>query len=164
MTPALKPVLSFNIRADEPQLVYSNKTATMQYVGITGGSVQSLDPSRPFDAEITHGKDDITLFAHDPSTGHLDCNMYLKFANGKTGLVKYSGVVQFGEHVVAVTSGKSSEMSFEDGYVTNHPIFYLDEESKDEQWVKDINFIGKGRFVRDKEGTLFVQYYVYTFA
>ncbi|GME81330.1 unnamed protein product [Ambrosiozyma monospora] len=161
--PALKPILFFNIEAEEPEIAYKNSQSTLTHVPLTGGFVKSLDPNLPFDYEITHGTDDITAFADSPVVGHLDCKLFLKSKDGKDrkAYVYYTGVVRFEDAVNGVI-GKKGAMDFEDGYVTCHPIFTV--ESEDEKWIKDINFLGKGRFVRDANGKLGVQYYVYTFA
>lgn len=163
-TPALKPVLFFNIRCQEPSVGYSNKSQSLTYVPIVGGFVKSLDEKLPFDAKITHGKDDITFNTNAPSVGHLGCSLYLEFANGESGLVEYSGVVQFGEKVAQLAKGEAKTMTFEDGYLTNHPVFKLSDNSSAESWVNSINFLGKGRFIRDADNVLHVQYYIYTFA
>jgi len=162
--PELKPVLFFDIVAEEPKQVYSNQSQSQNYVPIVGGSVKSLDPNLPFDAQIKYGKDDITFYTQTPEVGNLDCNLYLEFSNGETALVEYSGVVQFKDQVAQVAGGNATTMSFEDGYVTNHPRFKLSEASAKESWVTKLNFLGKGRFVRDENNTLHVQYYIYTFA
>lgn len=162
--PALKPVLFFNLRAEEPTAVFSNETQTQSYVALNGGFVKSLDENLPFDAKIVHGKDDITFRADSPNVGRLDCNLYLEFEDGATGLVEYTGVVRFEDKVAAVAGGNATTMSFEDGYVTNHPVFKLSDKSRKEAWVRNVNFLGKGRFVRDENNVLHVQYYVYTFA
>ncbi|GMG59146.1 unnamed protein product [Ambrosiozyma monospora] len=170
--PTLKPVLFFHIEANEPEMAMANKQSNLTHVPITGGFVKSLDSKLPFDYEILHGSDDITSFADSPVVGHLDCKLFLKSkskskdSNGKDGdkkaFVYYTGVVRFEDAVNGVIGKTTDTMDFEDGYVTCHPIFTV--ESEDEKWVKEINFLGKGRFVRDANGKLCVQYYVYTFA
>lgn len=163
-TPTLKPVLFFDLKCEQPTQVYANGTQSQTYAAITGGSVKSLDEKLPFDAKILYGKDDITFQTHAPQVGRLDCNLYLEFANGETGMVEYTGVVQFIEKVAQVASDEVKTMTFEDGYVTNHPVFKLPDTCTAESWVNSINFIGKGRFVRDEDNVLHVQYYIYTFA
>lgn len=163
---SLKPVLFFHVEADEPQLIFQNSTGFLNHVPITGGFVKSLDPKYPFDAVIDSGLDDISFSSANPAVGHLDCNFYLSFKDDfkKRAYIHYTGVVQFEGLVADVVANKASKMEFTDGYVTCHPIFKLDDNCKDEQWVNKLNFIGKGRFIRDEDGKLKVQYYVYTFA
>ncbi|GMM29382.1 hypothetical protein DAMA08_021270 [Martiniozyma asiatica (nom. inval.)] len=165
-TPALKPLLFFNIRCKDPKDVYTNDSLSQKHVAIVGGFVVSLDDSYKFDAKILHGGDDITFYTSDPSTGHLDCSMYLQFNDdaNQIGLVTYSGLVKFEGKTADVVSSTASEMTFEEGYVTSHPIFKLNGDLKDESWVLNHNMIGKGRFVRDKDNVLHVQYYIYGFA
>lgn len=161
---SLKPVLFIDEVADEPFIAYSDEAATMQHVTLTGGFIKSLDPKNyPFDAQIVHGGDDITLREGIPNIGHLDCRIYLKFNNDSTkrGFLSYSGVVKMSGATADVVDRKKSLPTFEEGYVTCHPHFSISKDLKLERWVDTTNFMAKGRFLRDEKGVLRVQYWIY---
>ncbi|KAI0462131.1 hypothetical protein LJB42_004218 [Komagataella kurtzmanii] len=162
-SPGWRPVIFLNIEADEPKSIYVNNTGSLTGVNITGGFAKSIDPEYPFDAIIDSGYDDIRA---DPgaSTSRLDCRVYLTTSEGAGVFLTYPGVVRMEKTVVDVLTQKSSFMDFNDGYVTCTPVVHLDEKVKKEQWITKETIFGKGRFVRDNEGRLRVQYYLYVLA
>ncbi|QPG75856.1 hypothetical protein FOA43_003240 [Brettanomyces nanus] len=160
----LKPIIFIDEIAKEPITAYSNESALMQHVPLTGGFVKSLDPENfPFDAVIEEGGDDITLREGIPNIGHLDCNLYLRFKDDPTkrAYINYSGIVHLDGTSGEIIGKKKTGMSFQEGYVTCHPQFYVSEDCKAERWVDRKNFLGKGRFLRDDNGVLKVQYWLY---
>ncbi|VEU22870.1 DEKNAAC103956 [Brettanomyces naardenensis] len=161
----LRPVIFIDEIAKEPTVAYSNESSEMQHVPLTGGFVKSLDPEHfPFDAVIEEGGDDITFLEGIPAVGHLDCNLFLRFKDdpSKRAYVNYSGIVHMGGvSGEIVGEKKSTKMSFQDGYVTCHPKFFMSKNCKAERWVDSKNFLGKGRFLRDENGVLKVQYWLY---
>lgn len=160
-SPLFKPVLFFDVVADEGIPVLSNASKSLTVVNVKGGSVKSVDPAYPFEASIEFGSDDLTTPAGSNAT-NLDCKLYLKTKNGSGALVRYLGVVHVEGKTLAVVANQSSTMEFSDGYVTNHPSFTLDAGvEKEYGWVATKNLIGKGRFVRDASGVLHVEYVVY---
>ncbi|ODV59224.1 DUF3237 domain-containing protein ASCRUDRAFT_113817 [Ascoidea rubescens DSM 1968] len=164
--PTLKPVIFINIIVDEPSVVYSNDTTSLTYVNIKGGYTKSLDNDLPFDCDIIAGTDHITSIngISNPPVSNLDCRILLKSKKNGGGIeMKYSGVVQINKAIADVFSKASSTMEYTDGYLSNSPYFLLDGSCADEKWVSNQNFIGKGRFVRDQQGNLTVQYYIYIF-
>ncbi|ODV84646.1 hypothetical protein CANARDRAFT_200641 [[Candida] arabinofermentans NRRL YB-2248] len=161
--PSIKPILFFHLDAEEPEQIFSTKSSSLTNVKVKSGYVKSLDESKPFEAKVVRGSDDISFDPANPATGHLDCRLYLSIDGVTKGFVQYSGVVQFEGKVAEVVGKQTSHMEFSEGYVTCHPRIHLDDSVTEFKWLEDINYIGKGRFIRDEEGGLKVQYYVYTF-
>lgn len=159
----LKPILFIDEDAEEPQTAYSNESTFMQHVPLKGGFIKSLDPKYPFDAVITTGGDDITFQTGVPNVGHLDCNVFLTFKDDpeKKAYINYSGICRMEGKIAEIVGGKETIMGFQDGYCTCHPKFFMSENTKAERWVDNKNFIAKGRFLRDANGGLKVQYWVY---
>lgn len=163
-TAPLRPVIFIDEVAKEPIVAYSNESTAMQHVPLTGGFVKSLDEENfPFDAVIEEGGDDITFKEGIPNIGHLDCNLYLRFKDDpkKRAYVNYSGIVHMDGASGEIVGKQKSTMTFEEGYVTCHPQFYISADCKKERWVDSKNFLGKGRFLRDENGVLKVQYWLY---
>ena len=64
--------------------------------------------------------------------------------------------------LLSLFSQKTKEAAIEDSYVTCNPTFYFDDKVEDKyKWVLKENFFARGRFGRDEDDVLYVQYYVY---
>ncbi|ODQ78502.1 hypothetical protein BABINDRAFT_168237 [Babjeviella inositovora NRRL Y-12698] len=160
----LKPVLFVHLDAGEAIPVVQNATQNLVVVKLTGGSVKSLDTNYPFETEILFGFDDLSTAAGATRTT-LDCKIYLRTPSGAGVYMTYSGVVEMAGKAAAIAGNQGeSHMEFEEGYITANPKFTLDGKVEEEyKWVNDEIFIARGRFLRDTEGKLKVQYYVYIY-
>ncbi|KAG7833930.1 hypothetical protein KL919_002908 [Ogataea angusta] len=157
--PALKPVLFFDLNIAEAQPIFKNKAKAYTKVDVLGGTIRSLDPTLPFDARITSGFDNISVYETAPSVGNLDCTLYLDLGNNNKGIVQYLGVVRFEGETNKVLGKETTNIGFSDGYVTCQPRFEIDGAASSESWVNNHLFVGKGRFHRETDGSLKVQYY-----
>lgn len=164
--PKLVPVLLMNLKmASEPRPVYTNKqTHTALVVATVGqGEVSSLPNDYGYELSVSDitGFDDLTTNLETDVTT-LDCKLYGKTPEGKGVYITYPGVSQLKGALTDVVAKKASTSSFSDTYLTNNPKFEFDGDIPDKyKWVRKENLIGKGRFVRDTDGVLYVQYYVY---
>ncbi|CCH43358.1 hypothetical protein BN7_2906 [Wickerhamomyces ciferrii] len=158
-----KPAFFIHLEAEEPEQIYNNEAGSLTLVKVKGGYTKTLDPAYPFDTEVTFGIDNLTTStARDGSIQNLDCQLYLKSkVNGGGIHFTYSGVVQQNEKSLAVITNQSKDLSFTDTYLTNHPKAVLSKENKEESWITGKNLLGKGRFIRNENGTLCVEYNVF---
>lgn len=158
---SLKPAFFIHLNVDEPQFVYSNQSGSLTLVKINDGYTKSLDPELKFDTEIIAGWDNLTTsVTTNNEVTTLDCQVFLKAKNGQIHM-KYSGVVVPNDKTAAIFNKTSKTTTFDDAYVTAHPTFELDEKLVDEKWVKSKNLLGKGRFIRNEDNSLAVEYNFY---
>lgn len=164
--PQLVPVLTFNLRlASDPVPIFTNSQIdkTLNLATITNGEITAVENDFGFKLEINqiYGTDDLNI-KNSVSTSYLDCKLYGKTPNGSGVFIYYGGRVQLDDASVGVLSGKTKEASVDDSYVTCNPVFTFDDSVEEEyKWVLKENLIGKGRFGRDDDGNLYVQYYIY---
>lgn len=164
--PELEPVFLINLKLGSPlDTVFTNPTRNKALVlaNVTEGKITTVQNKYGFelDADITSGFDDITNNIAD-GYNELDCKLYGKTADGAGIYITYYGLIKLLDETVAVLTANSDNSSFEDTYVTCNPRVHFDGNVADKyKWALKENFFGKGRFVRDTAGTLYVQYYVY---
>ncbi|CDK25825.1 unnamed protein product [Kuraishia capsulata CBS 1993] len=159
-TPLLKPALFVHLEAEDGLPIYSESTGSMSCVRVKSGYITGVGKNHPFEAKINFGFDDIRL-SPGSSTGILDCHLYGTTAKGKGLFIHYTGVVHMVGTVAEILQNKKSYMDFDDGYVTCSPDDFKIDSGAEEEWVKDQKLSGKGRFLRNSEGGLVVQYYLY---
>ncbi|WLF77816.1 hypothetical protein PVL30_001536 [Lodderomyces elongisporus] len=164
--PELVPVLTFNLKlASDPVHIYTNSQIdkTLQLATLVAGEIKTVENKFNYKLDISdiHGTDDLNV-KDSVATASLDCKLYGKTPNGTGVFVYYGGRVQLNSASVDVLSNKTKAASIEDSYVTCNPTFFFDDKVEEEyKWVLKENLIGKGRFGRDEDGTLYVQYYIY---
>lgn len=164
--PQLIPVLTFNLKlASDPVPIFTNSQIdkTLNLATITQGEVKTVanDLGLKLEIDQIYGTDDLNI-KNSVSTSYLDCKLYGKTPNGSGVFIYYGGRVQLDAASVGVLSGKNKEASVEESYVTCNPVFTFDDSVEEEyKWVLKENLIGKGRFGRDNNGDLYVQYYIY---
>lgn len=160
------PVFTFNLKlAQDPTLIYTDASAdkSLTLAHIADGEVSTVPNSLGLELDVTGltGTDDLSVKI-SANTASLDCKLYGKTANGSGVFIHYGGKVQFNDASVAVLLKKSQTASIEDSFVSNTPTFQFDEGVEDKyKWVLKEHFFGRGRFARDNEGVLYVQYYIY---
>lgn len=159
---SLKPAFFIHLDVEEPDPIYSNESGSLTYVYVKTGYTKTLDSNYPFDTEVKYGLDNLTTSTATGETTSLDCQLYLKSKVNGAGIhFTYSGVVVPSKEQGDVFSRVSKAQEFNQGYVTNHPKAVLDANAKTESWISNKNLISRGRFLRDDEGKLSVEYYVY---
>ncbi|PSK35262.1 hypothetical protein C7M61_004720 [Candidozyma pseudohaemuli] len=167
-TPELEPVFLVNLKlnpAPSPVFSDSAKDKSLTLARVAEGYIETVKNKYGFELEVKDisGFDDITT-NHRDGYNALDCKLYGKTPEGAGVYITYQGIIQLTEPTVAVLSGKSDGSSFEDAYVTSNPRIHFDGDVLDKyKWAVKENLIGKGRFVKDPNGNLYVQYYVYVF-
>lgn len=163
--PELIPVAFINIKVNEPQgiLTNSNYKQGINLVNVINGEVTSVPNKFGYELDVQNvvGYDHITGNT-EAGINKLDCNLYGRTPNGSGVFIKYVGTIKVTESVGNTLSGKAKATDFEEEYVTNNPTFLFADTVEDKyKWALKENFIGKGRFVRDDEHKLYVQYYLY---
>lgn len=165
-TPELEPVFLINLKLKgAPTPVFNNPTRNKALVlaNVIDGKITTVPNKYGFelDVESISGFDDITNNIAD-GYNELDCKLYGKTPDGAGVYITYYGLIKLTEPTVNVLSGKSSSSAFEETYVTSNPRVQFDGEIADKyKWAIQENFFAKGRFVRDPDDSLYVQYYVY---
>lgn len=157
----LKPAFFVQLDLADPKPVLSNKSLSEVIVMVEGGYSKTLSPKYPFDLTIDFGWDTLTTQTASPETTALDCHLYAKTKDGKNVHITYTGVVVASEKQVDVITNKSKGHAFEESYVTMHPTVRVDEGVEAESWITKKNLLGRGRFTRNSEGKLGIDYYVY---
>ncbi|KAI5966272.1 uncharacterized protein KGF55_000581 [Candida pseudojiufengensis] len=166
-SPKLIPVLTFNLKLkSDPKLIYTNTIIdnTLNLATITEGEIRAIEGNElgfKFQINDIFGTDDLNI---KPSinTAYLDCKLYGKSPNGSGVKIIYGGKVQLNKASIDVLDGSSSSASIAESYVTCNPNFIFDDSIEEEfKWVLKENLIGKGRFARDNDNNLYVQYYIY---
>lgn len=133
----------------------------LDIVIIKSGKTTSLDPKFPFDTTIYHGRDDITVSTKGTHF-NLDCKVFGTLEDNTGFSIWYGGVIQANAAIGGILGKKLNDMAYEDGYVTNNVYVTLDKGADSKyNWVETHNLIGRGRFFRDAEGTLNIEYKVY---
>lgn len=161
----LKPTFMIHLELAEPQPFVSNARGTETVVMVKKGYTKTLSPEFPMDLEITLGWDILRTFVDKPGVSILDCDLFGKSSTSGAGVhIWYDGVVQMTETALAVIRGESKGFEVDEGYVTCHPTFQFGDESAPEAWSNGKNFLGKGKFLRDEQGALQIEYYVYVLA
>lgn len=159
---ALKPAFFFHLDLEEPKPFVENSRGTETVVLVKGGYAESLAPEYPFDVKFELGWDILRTFTDKPGVTHLDCDLFgHSNATGAGIHIWYDGVVIANDKVGAVLAGQSNGHDVTDAYVTNHPTFQIGASGDVESWANGKNFLGRGKFVRDDEGRLGIEYYVY---
>ncbi|KAF3992424.1 hypothetical protein FT663_00704 [Candidozyma haemuli var. vulneris] len=167
-TPQLEPVFLVNLKLDPaPSSVFTDKTKdkSLTLARVADGYIETVKNKYGFELEVkgVTGFDDITTNIAD-GYNKLDCKLYGKTPEGAGVYITYDGIVQLTEPTLAVLSGKTDTSAFEEAYVTNNPRVHFDGDVPDKyKWAVKENLVGKGRFVKDGSGVLYVQYYVYVF-
>ncbi|SGZ49009.1 CIC11C00000003733 [Sungouiella intermedia] len=165
-TPELEPVFLINLKlGGDPAPVFTNtdRNKTLSLASVVEGKISTVENKYGLELEVegVTGFDDITTNLKD-GYNELDCKLYGKTPEGAGVYITYYGVVKLTETTVAVVTGKSDTSAFEDTYVTCNPRVHFDGLVPDKyKWAIQENLYGKGRFVRDSNGVLYVQYYVY---
>ncbi|EGW34924.1 uncharacterized protein SPAPADRAFT_53310 [Spathaspora passalidarum NRRL Y-27907] len=160
------PVFTFNLKlASDPTSIFSDPASdkALSLATVSSGEVKTVANSLGLEFEVVDisGWDDLSLKI-SASTNSLDCKLYGKTPSGAGVFIHYGGKVQLTESTINVVTKKTQVASIEESYVTCNPTFQLDEAVEDKyKWVLKENFFGRGRFGRDDDGTLYVQYYVY---
>lgn len=165
-TPKLVPVFIMNLKiANDPQAVFHDQQVdkALTLARVINGEVKTVKDNGIGELDVSDitGFDDLSLKLLTNTT-RLDCKLYGKVADGSGIYITYPGVVQMRKVTSDVFERKATTSSFDDGYVTCNPSFGFDGTVDDKyKWVLKENFIAKGRFVRDEDDGLYVQYYVY---
>jgi hypothetical protein len=159
---SLKPAFFFHLDLEEPKSFVNNAKGTETVVMIKKGYAKSLSPEYPLDVEFDLGWDILRTTVDKPGVTTLDCDVFGKSKVNGAGIhLWYDGVVIMNEKAVAVIAGESDGFEVDEAYVTNHPSFQIGAEGEQESWANGTNFLGKGKFLRDAEGKLQIEYYVY---
>ncbi|KAG5422030.1 hypothetical protein I9W82_001123 [Candida metapsilosis] len=164
--PQLIPVLTFNLKmVSDPVPIFNNSQIdkSLSLATIAQGEIKTVENDLGLKLEVNqiYGTDDLNV-KNSVNTSYLDCKLYGKTPNGSGVLVNYGGRVQLEGATVAVVSKEKKEASIEESYVTCNPTFTFDDSVEEEyKWVLKENLIGKGRFGRDDDGVIYVQYYIY---
>ncbi|RLV92141.1 hypothetical protein JA1_003467 [Spathaspora sp. JA1] len=160
------PVFTFNIKlTGDPVQIFSDPAAdkALSLATIASGEVRTVENplGLEFDVDNITGWDDLSLKI-SASTNSLDCKLYGKTPNGAGVFVHYGGKVQLTQPTIDVVTKKNKVASIEESYVTCNPTFQLDQSVEEKyKWVLKENFFGRGRFGRDDEDNIYVQYYIY---
>lgn len=165
-TPQLTPVFLINLKLQGwPVPVYGDdsKDKLMVLATVEKGEISTVE--NPFGLEFNvtdvHGFDDITN-QKSAEINELDCKLYGKTPEGAGVYITYYGLIKLLKNTTDVLAKQSMAAPFEESYVTCNPRITLDELASEKyKWVVKENLIGKGRFVRGENETLFVQYFVY---
>lgn len=164
--PTLIPVFSINLKtAGSPAPIYTNKENgdSVSSVQVSHGEIKTVENKFGFKLEVNgiSGSDDLTSNS-ESGASTLDCRLYGKTPNGAGVKITYQGVSLLSEELINVVTGKSKLAKFEKCYLTSNPKFEFDSDVPQEyKWVLKENLIAKGRFARDDNDELYVQYYVY---
>lgn len=164
-TPVLVPVFIMNLQLDEPDSIFSNKPSnkSLSLSKIIHGEVTTLKNKLDLTLEVrlVMGFDDLTSNL-DTGEGTLDCKLYGKTPNGSGVYITYGGIVRLSDNSLKVVSNQSMELTFEDSYITCNPKFQFDDCVEEQyRWAEQENLIGKGRFTRNPQGSLYVQFIIY---
>lgn len=165
-TPELEPVFLVNLKLNgPPSPVFTNSTRNKALVlaNVSDGKISTVKNKYGYELEVENitGFDDITNNIAD-GYNELDCKLYGKTPEGAGVYITYYGLIKLLEPTVDVLTGKSSTSNFEDTYVTCNPRVHFDGQVADKyKWAIQENLFGKGRFVKDESGGLYVQYFVY---
>lgn len=164
-TPKLVPVFFFNLKiANEPEAIFGDKATDTELTlaRVINGTITTVpNEIGEFDVADITGFDDLTVKG-STATATLDCKLYGRTKNGSGVVIRYPGVVQMAKVTTDVFSKQSKGHGFDEGFVTCNPSFVFDSQVEDKyRWVLKENFISKGRFIRDAEDGLYVQYYTY---
>lgn len=162
--PSLKPVFFLNLKLEEPDTIFTKKDRnhTASLVKVKAGEITPVKNDYGLELKVKHihGYDDLTAYLENGVT-ELDCKLYGKTPNGSGVYISYGGVVKFSNHTLKVLGRQESHSEFKESYITCFPKFSFDDGIEDEyKWIDTEAFVGEGRFVRDSEGSLYVQYYV----
>lgn len=164
--PKLIPVFILNLKsAADPNNVFTSKTkdTVLNFVRLEDGEIKTVpnELGLEFEGRGVWGTDDLSQ-SIERGVSRLDCKLYAKTPKGAGIYYTYPGVVRMSDNLVKVVTGESNGVDFEDSYVTSSPKIVLGDDAEEKyKWVENESFIAKGRFVRDKAGVLYVQYYVY---
>lgn len=165
-TPELEPVFVINLKlAEHPTPVYTNldRNKALALAKVVDGKISTVKNKFGFELDVDGitGFDNITSNVKE-GFDELDCKLYGKTPEGAGVFITYYGLVKITESVVAVFTSKSSTSSFEETYVTCNPRIQFDTlVAEKNKWAVEENLLGKGRFVRDSSGKMYVQYFVY---
>lgn len=164
--PEVVPVFLINLKLKgAPEQVFANATRNkvLNLAHVVDGAITTI-PNKynlEFDVKDVHGFDDITFHIAD-GYSELDCKLYGTTPEGAGVSVNYYGAVQMLKPTVDVLTNQSLTSAFEEVQIANNPRVQLDELAADKyKWAIQENLYGKGRFVRDAAGSLYVQYVVH---
>lgn len=167
-TPELEPVFLVNLRLESgPAPIFSDpkKDKSLSLAKVVDGYIETVKNKYGFELEVKDisGIDEITAHTSD-GYNTLDCKLYGKTAEGAGVYITYGGVMQLTEPIINVLTGKADSSSFEEGYLTSSPVIQFDREVSDKyRWAVKENLVGKGRFIKDSKGAIYVQYYIYVY-
>ncbi|KAF5118370.1 hypothetical protein DV495_002879 [Geotrichum candidum] len=156
----LKPVFNITLNLEEPKTVATNSAGVHNIASIKSGTTKSFSEDFPFNSTVYGGRDDITV---SPKGSHfnLDCKVFGTLEDGTGYFIKYYGVVRLDKAVTDVIGKQSKEHSFEDGYLVNQIFVTLDKDSdKKYDWIEKHVLVGRGRFFRNDDGALNIEYNV----
>ncbi|WPK25985.1 hypothetical protein PUMCH_003327 [Australozyma saopauloensis] len=165
-TPQLTPVFLINLKLGGfPVPIYGDsvKDKLMVLAHVEKGEITTVENSLGLEFNVTdiHGFDDITN-QKSQDINELDCKLYGKTPEGAGVYITYYGLIKLFKNTVDVLTKQSMSCPFEESYVTSNPRVTLDELADEKyRWVTKENLLGKGRFVRGPNDSLYVQYYVY---
>lgn len=165
--PTLVPVFMVTLSLDEPDPIFTKKTSnkSLSFCKVINGKISSIPNKfgRVLEVGLLHGADNLTGDL-DTGVSTLECRLYGTTPKGSGVYITYGGVVKLSDKTLKVVSNQETTLSFEDSYITSNPKFQFDDSVEEEyKWASQENFLGKGRFIRDSMGCLFVQYIVYSF-
>jgi hypothetical protein len=166
VVPQLIPVFLLNLKiSPDPTVIYKDSVGdrVLNLGTVVDGQAIPIENSLGLKFELNSitGFDDITETV-SLGISRLDCKLYGKTPGGAGVQIKYPGVIKLLEPTVNVFLKKSTLATFEESYVVCNPTFTCDSSLEPEyKWVQSEQFNGKGRFIRDESGTLYVQYYIY---
>lgn len=155
---SLKPVFLLSLDLEEVQPVSSRDGGDEVIVVIKSGFTKSYDEKFPFNSTIYHGRDDILV---NPGATHnnLNCLVFGKTDDNVGYTIHYGGVVVQSDAVNNVLGGKSNGHAYEDAYVTNNMLVHLSKNATEKyDWIKFHNLVGRGRFFRDENKGLHIEY------
>lgn len=167
-TPELEPVFLVNLKLESaPASIFSDskKDKSLNLAKVVDGYIETVKNKHGLELDVKDisGIDEITTHVSD-SFNSLNCRLYGKTPEGAGVYITYGGNMHLTEPITNVFAGKADSSSFEEGYLTNSPVVQFDGEVNDKyKWAVKENLVGKGRFIKDSKGALYVQYYVYVY-
>ncbi|BCS25888.1 DUF3237 domain-containing protein [Aspergillus puulaauensis] len=158
--PSIQPAFTIKIALDPALAVGSaSRGATLQVIPFSSGTFKSAEGFSPsIDAEIVGVGNDYIHADPDGSRLRLDAHGTIKTQDGALIYVNYTGVVTVGDAESNILTGKTTEGATPFGNSFTHVTFETGHER-----YKDLEnrvFVGKGRFVAEKDKPLSVEYRV----
>ncbi|KAK6464854.1 hypothetical protein DFJ63DRAFT_312142 [Scheffersomyces coipomensis] len=166
-TPKLVPVFSFNFKCEFSPPGSSTDlpvpSNSLSLARIINGEIRTVknDYGLELDVPGITGIDDLIEKVPLGIT-QLNCTLNGKTANGSDVLIYYDGFLKHAQATFEVIQGTKKHIEFDDCSLVCKPIFKLSKGVEDKyKWILTEDFIGKGRFIRDADDFVYVQYFVY---